>query len=273
LKPPPGTSGVETNVDLSEMLEGDKGPKTETVTEPAKEAETEQPRDESGRFAAKGEQKEPEEKAAPEAAQEAEKAPVETAPPAVQQTTDPRESAFLAKAQDETRKRQRLEQDLAAERQRLAEAQRRLQEYEAQKAPDFQTDPQGHLEYVRQQAAADAFNSKLNLSEQYARRTMGDEVVSEAQSAFMAAAQKDPLLRAELTRQDDPYGFVVKWHKREKFLAEVGDDPEAYKARLLAPPVAAPPPPPRSLASATGVRVSDKSVAAEPKPMSEIFGR
>lgn len=256
------------------MLEGDKAPepKTETVSETV-QAEPEQPRDESGRFAPKGEQRAEPEQAKPEAAQEAVKAPVETAPPAVQQSTDPRESAFLAKAQDETRKRQRLEQDLASERQRLAELQRQLQEFQAQRAPDFQTDPQGHLEYVRQQAAQEAFNNKLNLSEQYARRTMGDELVSEAQHAYMAAAQRDPLLRAELARQDDPYGFVVKWHKREKFLAEVGDDPEAYKARLLAPPVAAPPPPPRSLASATGVRVSDKQVATEQKPMAEIFGR
>lgn len=254
------------------MLEGDKAPEPKTETpEKTEQVETGQPRDESGRFAAKGEPKE-EAKAEPEAQQEAVEAPA-TAPPAVQQTTDPRESAFLAKAQDETRKRQRLEQDLAAERQRLADLQRQLQEFQAQKAPDFQTDPQGHLEYVRQQAAQEAFNTKLNLSEQYARRTMGDELVSEAQHAYMTAMQRDPLLRAELARQDDPYGFVVKWHKREKFLAEVGDDPDAYKARLLAPPVVAPPAPPRSLASAPGVRVSDKQVAAEPKPMSEIFGR
>lgn len=268
-------SGVETNVDLSEMLEGDKAPEPKTeAPEKTEQVETGQPRDDSGRFAAKGEtQAQPEETAAPAPPEKAAEAVTDTAPPAVQQSTDPRESAFLAATQDERKKRQRLEQDLATERQRMADLQRQLQEFQAQKAPDFQTDPHGHLEYVRQQAAQDAFNSKLNLSEQYARRTMGDDLVSEAQHAYMAAAQRDPLLRAELARQDDPYGFVVKWHKREKFLAEVGDDPDAYKARLLAPPVAAPPAPPRSLASTSGVRVSDKQVATEPKPMSEIFGR
>jgi len=257
-------------VELSEILEGDKAePVVEKAVEAPAPAEPTQPRDESGRFAPKGEKAEPAQ-AEPAAAVETQP---DTAPPAVQTQTDPRESAFLAKAQDETRKRQRLEQDLALERQRYAEAQRQLMEFQAQKAPDIQTDPQGHLQYVRMQEAQSRFNEKLNLSERYARKVLGDELVSEAQHAFMSAAQRDPILQAQLAREEDPYGFVVKWHKREKLLAEIGDDPEAYRQRLLQQPAPQQAAPPRSLASATGVRVSEKQVAAEHKPLNEILGR
>lgn len=257
-------------MDLDSILEGNPA----SPSEKAEADKATRVRDESGRFA-KGEEEKPEVEAKePERAPEPE--PV-AAPPAAQeaQPTDPQASAFYAKAKDETAKRQRLEKELEQERQRAQEYARRVAEYEARNAPDPLIDPEGRLRYERQQAQQAAWNDKLSISEQYARMHLGDEVVSEAQQAFISAVQQQPYLYAQLQRETDPYGFVVKWHKREKLLTEIGDDPEAYRQRLLTTPPgqAQIQAPPRSLASATGARVSEPALSAEHKPLKSIFGR
>ena len=264
---------METNVELSQILEGDRPNQPET---PA--AEKSAPaRDEAGRFAAKGEtQTEVQEKPADKPVETA--PPVaDTAPPAEQEPApNPRESAFLAKANDEKAKRQKAEQQNQEYAKQLQQLQARLLEYERKPAPDLATDPQGHVQHVRQEVEFLRFNDKLDLSEQYARQKFGDELVTEAQMAFQAAAQAQPYLAVQLHQEKDPYGFVLKWHKQQKVLSEMGDDPDGYVERLIAQrqrPATPVTPPPRSLASATGARVSDASVAAEPKSLSNIFGR
>src|ERR1700746_727523 len=269
-------------MDLDKILEGNPPTAEEKAHAPAKDPTQtkEQPRDESGKFA-KGEEKPaPKEKPAKLEPEVADAAPP-AAPEIVQAPPDPQVSAFLAKAKDETAKRQRLEKELEQERQRNAEYARRVAEFEAQHATDMTTDPQGHLAYLKSRYENDRLNEKLNLSESYARRVLGDDAVAEAQQAFIAAVQSKPYLYQQMVGESDPYGFVVSWHKREKLLAEIGDDPEAYRQKILAgaqQPAApvqnpTPLPPPRSLASATGARVSEPALAAEHKPLKDIFRR
>jgi hypothetical protein len=185
------------------------------------------------------------------------------APPAAPDDRDQR--IPITALLDEREKRQ------AAER-RAQEIERRLAEIEAQKAPkpDFYDNPEAVIAAERAQVQQMLFNERLNMSEMVERQRHGDELVGKATEAFMAAAGQNPALAMELQRQSNPYGFVVSWHKKQQALAEIGDDPAAYRERLreqlraemmaqpLAPAAPAqvqpkPTPPPRSMAAHSGV--------------------
>lgn len=158
------------------------------------------------------------------------------------------------------------ERDKRKEAQRRAEeAERRLAEIEAAKAPkpDFFQDPEAVLQHQQQTVQQQLWNERLNMSEMLARQSYGDETVTKAQEAFIAASRQNPALQMELQRQGHPYDFVIKWHRKNSFMSEIGDDPEAWrqsqrealKAELLAElqaqqPVQAQPRIPGSLASA-----------------------
>jgi hypothetical protein len=123
---------------------------------------------------------------------------------------------------DEREKRQ------AAQRQ-AEELQRKLAQIEAQQAkppvPDFYEDPEGRISQA-------LWNERLNTSELVARSAHGSEKVDAAREAFLAAAQQNPALQLELRGSQHPYDFVVNWHKRTRALSEIGDDPDAFRARL-----------------------------------------
>ena len=202
--------------------------------------------------------------AAPEPESKGDPAPEpETATPAV---SEPKEDRFapLSALLDERDKRQ------AAQRQ-AEELQRKLAQFEAQQAapqaPDFYEDPEGRINQA-------LWNERLNTSELVARNTHGDAKVDEAREAFLAAAQKNPALQMELRGSRHPYDFVVSWHKRTRALSEIGDDPDAYRAKLQeeirqqvlaefaqAQPQkpAAPPPSLASAASAGGAQTETQS--------------
>lgn len=169
----------------------------------------------------------------------------EPAPPAVSE--DAGKHIPISALLDEREKRQAL--------QREVEALRKAQQEQAKK-PDFYEDPEGRLTQERTQVQQMLWNERLNTSEMVARQAHGDEAVTAATEAFSQEVQRNPALYMELQRQQNPYGFVVQWHKRNSFLSKIGDDPDAYieaqiKSRLEAmqvqPKPAAPPP---SLASA-----------------------
>ncbi len=235
---------------------------SEGNSEPAEKLEG-QPRDESGRFASQA----PVESVQPETP-----APAEVIPPVPVAPVEPPKaepghipiSALL----DEREKRQALQRRLDA-----LEAQRQQTE---QPSPTFQT-PEDIAAYVQREAANAAWSAKIDFSEQTAREKHTDAVVDAAIAWSMAKceAEKASLgfspFAVEQMRQRHPVDWVVRQHKRDAFVSEIGDDPEAYRARIRAeiaaeaanqpapsapaaasPQLAAPkPPPPRpSLASA-----------------------
>lgn len=168
---------------------------------------------------------------------------------------------------------------LLDERDKRKEAQRRAEELERRLAqleqaqqpkPDFLDDPEAALRHQQESVRFQIWNERLNMSEMLARQAYGDDLVAQAQEAFGAAARDNPALQMELQRQRNPYDFVVKWHKRNSFISEVGDDPEtwknaqreALKAEILAElqaqqPVQQQPRIPGSLASAPAAGKSD----------------
>lgn len=119
--------------------------------------------------------------------------------------------------------------DLREARKRIAE----FEEKEKEKAetPDPILDPEGYK--AAQDKALDErlWDVRVNTSEIAARRFYGEKVVKAAFEALQA--QNDPLLGMRIRRSADPWEEIVKWHKKELLLAEVGDDSAAYKAKII----------------------------------------
>ena len=208
--------------------------------------------------------------------------PTSEAPPAPPQ--EDKHVPFAALL-DERDKRKSLEAELAEMRKWREEQERKAKEA---KAPDPYDDPQGWARHQQVEVQQALFNERLNTSELVARSQYGDDLVSEAQKAFVEAAQRDPTLGAKLMQEANPYGFVVNWHKRNRFLSEIGDDPEKWReaererirAELMAqqptparPAPSAPAAPPRSLASAPNAGTGASRPARGPgSAFDEIFG-
>jgi hypothetical protein len=94
--------------------------------------------------------------------------------------------------------------------------------------PNPVEDPQGYHAYTQQMI----FNERLNLSEAMIRDKYED--VDEKLAVFKKAAEANPALRAELSRQPHPYAWMYSQAQRMQALAEVGDDPTAYRAKVEA---------------------------------------
>lgn len=169
------------------------------------------------------------EAAAPEPAEKGET--TEAAPPAAVES-DAKHIPITALL-DERERRQQAERELQ-ELKRWRQEQEAKARQPAPQPPDFYTDPDQRLAFERSQFERSLFNERLNMSEMLARQAHGDTVVETARDAFMQEATRNPALAMELQRQANPYGFVVQWHRRQQAMAEIGDDPMAYRERLKA---------------------------------------
>jgi hypothetical protein len=117
------------------------------------------------------------------------------------------------------------------------ELRKRLAEFENQQRqtaerPDPLLDPEAFV--AAQSAAIDEkiWDNKAQMSELMARQVYGPDVV---EAAFEALREKnDPFTNQRIKDSQHPWDEMVKWHKREKLLSEVGEDPAAYKARIIA---------------------------------------
>jgi hypothetical protein len=171
---------------------------------------------------------------------------------------------------DEREKRQRAERE-AEELRKQIEAQR-----QPQQVPDFYDDPEARLQMERQQTLQLAWSNKLDVSEMLARERHGEETVEAAKVAFIEACQTNPSIYSELQRQQNPYGYVVAWHKRQSVLAQMGDDPDKWIEQQIATRLQSaqtvqpkPPAPPPSISSATTAGGNKAPVASG---FSQLFG-
>lgn len=188
-----------------------------------------QPRDESGKFAAK-----PTEAAAPVPATPA--APDATpAPPAPVAPTEPVKaepghvpvSALL----DEREKRQERDR-------RIAELERQIaqQTQRPQQTPSFQT-PEEIAAYVQREAADARWQATANFSEYNAREKHGDETVDAAIQWALSRSQQEVAslgfspFAVEQQRQRHPVDWIVRQHETEKTAQELGSDREGFIRR------------------------------------------
>lgn len=125
---------------------------------------------------------------------------------------------------------------LQAERDHARTMKQRLDRLEAAIAaprplpvPDLLAEPERFQQYVEQTVSQRVNNVEAEMSERFARSQYGAEAVD---AAFEAAKAQE--LTAQFIGKKDPWGELMKWHKAQTALAEIGDDPAAYRARIEA---------------------------------------
>jgi len=94
-------------------------------------------------------------------------------------------------------------------------------------APDPMMDPEGAYAYQMAQIQRVQLNSRLDASEFSARSKYGDELIDTALEAAIAAG-----VNSHLINERNPYESLVKWHKQQVTMQEIGPDPDAYKTSL-----------------------------------------
>jgi len=113
-------------------------------------------------------------------------------------------------------------------RRELRELKQRPQEPQ-QPPPDVLDNPQAYTQFLQTQAQQLAQNAKLDLSEDMARSTHGDEVVDAAFQALQASG--DSLAYQKIMQTRNPWDSLVKWHKEQEVSREIGGDLNGWVQR------------------------------------------
>lgn len=153
---------------------------------------------------------------------------------------------------------------------RAADYERQLSEARAsqqpQQIPDAFDDPQGFARYQQQHVAEAVTAQKFEMSDLIARQSHGDETVETATAWAMEKAKANPVFAAEYMKERHPIDWIVRQHKRDSLMQQVGEDPDEFVRRRAVelgltaspppavvapqPTVTAPKAPPRSLVNA-----------------------
>lgn len=160
---------------------------------------------------------EPQPEPAQEVEQQAEPAPAQPAPETPQPHQDP---AMVPVS---------VVQALRHEIRALKEA---GQQPEPQPAPDFYENPQAAIQHHMQPVQQQLDTMRLNMSEQMAIQTHGQDAVTAAFQALQAK-EDQPAYQAIMSARS-PYHALVDWHKQQQVAQEIGSDPAAYRAKVEA---------------------------------------
>ena len=134
------------------------------------------------------------------------------------------ESWTKAAVLDERRKRQALE----AELEKLRQGQQQQPANEAEKA-DWYADPEKAAQTMQQQLSQQAFNTKLELSQDMMRAQFED--YDEHETEFVDLAKQDPRLIQEMQQAPNPARFAYETAKKARDY-EAMKDVDSYKAKL-----------------------------------------
>lgn len=113
-------------------------------------------------------------------------------------------------------------------RDELKEARRRIADFESrqqqpQSAPDPFDDPHGFAAHQQAQMTGQVAAIRFEMSEQLAKQVHGDETVTSAIDWAGEKAKADPLFAASYMRQPNPIDWIVRQHKRESVVSQIGD--------------------------------------------------
>jgi hypothetical protein len=192
-------------------------------------------------------QVEVEEAQAPEPEQAEPKSTGEIAEPPSAPEKETKEVPFVA-LMDEREKRQAAQRELEEIRKKMAEYERNAQQ--PQQKPDFFENPEA---VVQQHVNA----VKLQQSKFLAEKEYGADLVAQAYAYF----DEHPAESQQLVNHPSPFHAAVEHFQRQKKLAEIGADPDAYinaqvearlAERLAQSPAPKAPPPSMSKAPSTG---------------------
>lgn len=192
--------------------------------------------------------------------------PAQPAPPAATPDVRSPQTVPLPELLEQRHARQLAERENQLLRQQLQqfyEAQQRANQPQPQPI-DPVSQPEAAYAALQQELARRdqmmeqmALHQRANTSEMIARSQHGDQIVDQAIDSAVKSG-----LNQHFMRQPDPYKALITWHKSQQIAQEIGNDPNAYRARIeaevrakiLAEMKAGTPPPrnlPPSLASAT----------------------
>lgn len=131
---------------------------------------------------------------------------------------------------EELRKSQKANKRLQAEHDR---AQRELEDLRAQQRqrpqaeePNYDEDPAAFRAQVMREIQQSNLNMRLDTSEFHARQSYGEEAVDE----LLEWAGTRPDIANWAINQRNPYQALMQTYRKEKLAAEIGDDPEAWRA-------------------------------------------
>lgn len=131
-----------------------------------------------------------------------------------------------AAVQDERRKRQEAEARLKQYEQQLVNRQ------EQAPPPDWYAEPDRAAQVMQQQVQHQIVQTKVEMSQDWAREHYPD--YNELEAVFTEAADKQPHLWQQLYRHPNPAKFAYQQAKKIAAFNEIGDDPDAYKQRIIA---------------------------------------
>lgn len=165
-----------------------------------------------------------------------------TEPPAA--TIDPQRTepaippARLREEADARRAAERDRDELRARLERLEGQLRQqpTQQQEQRKTPEIWDNPdewvRSHVNPIQEQL----FQQRQGVSRLLAEEKHGSDTVRAAYQALGEAMQADPAVQTDymrIMRSNHPYGELVAWHKNRQVLSEIGNDPAAYRNRVL----------------------------------------
>lgn len=119
-------------------------------------------------------------------------------------------------------------------------AKRRADELEAaqarsqQQRPDPLDDPEGYGTYLTQQMEARLSEQKFAMSDAMARQVHPVAEVDAALEWATQRAQSDPVFAASYMREANPVDWIVRQHKREGLLSDIGDNVDDWFTREAA---------------------------------------
>lgn len=220
--------------DFNDVFDRESG-----ATETAAPAADGVPRDDQGRFA-------------PKAADAAPEVPPTEAPQAAPEPAEDRNAnrhvplSELLAERERFRKEKTLREELekrATEHENRARTLEQLMQQQVQQrqapqqpvqqqpAPDPYTDPEGWAQHQEQQQFIARRHDIANMSEAFARRTLGVEIVEKAKAW---ALQTPGAAQHFFMRAADPYGELVDAYKRQEAMQRIGPDPDAYEKQMKA---------------------------------------
>ena len=130
---------------------------------------------------------------------------------------------------DEREKRQAAERKAEEAERRWQDVQRQIaQAQQPRKPTDWFEKPDQAMQERIAPVQMEILSTKLDTSELIAATQYGAETVETAKAAFLQEVQKDPSLHQRVLQSRHPYDEVVKWHKRQAFMSQIGNDPDAY---------------------------------------------
>lgn len=212
---------VTDDLNLDDVFKPD-APVSEAKPETAEPVDT-RPRDEHGRFATKQEQPATEAEAAqPKPEEQSEAAPRHVPLKELQSERQ--------KRQEEARLRTEAETRVAAYERQIAQMLQQQQQHEAPQQPDWYAEPDRAAHSLQQQVNYQLTQTKVAMSQEFMRSQHKD--YQELEQVFTDAANRNPQMWQQLYAHPMPAQYAYQQGKRIKAMQDIGEDPDAYRARI-----------------------------------------